>query len=485
MSSDTWEGPPSGTIIAGRYRLVKQLGAGGMGQVFLVQHIHTDERLALKALLDTVIKDENALERFRREARTPARIDSDHVVRVTDADVAPELKNSPFLVMEYLKGEDLDHYLARVGSLPPRDVVQFLRQIARVLDKAHGLGIIHRDLKPENIFVTQREDGSAHLKILDFGIAKFTGSAATDLVHKTATSPGEIFGTPMFMAPEQAKSEAVSAQTDIWALGLIAHKMLTNDDYWTAQTLTALIAQIVYEPMKTPTEKGYALGPKYDEWLLQCCARDPADRFPSAGAAVRALAAAFQLDSELGIPDAAPSLRANPIPARSTSITPARDSLSKTELQLATTGVATARPEPRGSTLKLLLALAATVIVGGAILFWFSRRDDASRAIGTAEAQPAVTTKETAPAQPSTRVEVGAAATPATTPEPPASVAATVAPSASAVAAVDTTKPARPGVSAPRPPASAPPPTNPPASAKPATSAPPATTGGDELNSRY
>ena len=145
-----------------------------MGAVYLVRHVNTDERLALKVLHATVLANAMAVERFRREARAPAQIDSDHVVRVTDADTAPELNGAPFLVMEFLKGQDLEHEVEH-GALPPDRVILYLKQTARALDKAHSLGIVHRDLKPENLFLAQRDDGTPCIKILDFGIAENHG----------------------------------------------------------------------------------------------------------------------------------------------------------------------------------------------------------------------------------------------------------------------------------------------------------------------
>jgi len=120
-----------GMVLAGRYRIERGLGEGGMGSVCLVEHIHTDQKLALKVLHATTVKDAAALDRFRREARTPARINSDHVVQVTDADVAPELGGVPFLVMEWLRGEDLGQLSEARGALPPREVVLYLQQAAR------------------------------------------------------------------------------------------------------------------------------------------------------------------------------------------------------------------------------------------------------------------------------------------------------------------------------------------------------------------
>ena len=160
-----------------------------MGAVYEVEHLHTGQHLAMKVL--TAHHHAAAVERFKREARAASRIQSDHIVRVTDADVAPELDGSPFLVMEMLDGTDLEH-AAGAGS-PPETVVDWLRQVARGLQKAHDGGIIHRDLKPENLFLTKREDGTPLVKILDFGIAKLTGLSSEG---GTLTQSDQFLGTP-------------------------------------------------------------------------------------------------------------------------------------------------------------------------------------------------------------------------------------------------------------------------------------------------
>ena len=288
-----------GMVIAGRYRIVKQLGEGGVGAVYLVQHVHTDERLALKVLHTAVAMDPTTIERFRTEARAPARIDSDHIVRVTDADVAPELNGAPYLVMEFLRGRDLGGEADARKKLHPKEVVLYLRQTARALDKAHGIGIVHRDLKPENIFLSVREDGTPCIKLLDFGIAKITGGAAAVGVNQSKTKTGAVFGTPLYMAPEQARAQAhlIGPHTDVWALGLIATRLLLGGDYWQAETLPDLIVQIVVDPIPPPSQKGSPYGPAFDEWFLRCCQRDHTKRFQSAGEAISELAKA------LGIPE--------------------------------------------------------------------------------------------------------------------------------------------------------------------------------------
>lgn len=296
------QGIAVGTLVAGRYRVERRLGQGGMGAVYEVEHAVTGQHLALKVLDPKLATDTVALERFRRESRAPARIDSDHVVKVTDADVAPELGGAPFLVMELLRGESFDELLRRRGPLPPAEALGYLKQIARALDRAHGLGIVHRDIKPENLFLTLREDGSPHVKLLDFGIAKLVEGAGGG---HSQTATGEVFGTPLYMSPEQTlgKTDQISAQTDVWAIGIIAHKALVGDEPWTAQTLPHLIAQIAYEPLPVPSDRGSDLGPTFDEWFAHCCAREPKDRFKSVGEAVRELGIA------LGVTDLASSSR--------------------------------------------------------------------------------------------------------------------------------------------------------------------------------
>ncbi len=284
-----------GMVIAGRYRIVKQLGEGGVGAVYLAQHVHTDERLALKVLHNEIAMDPSTIERFRTEARAPARIDSDHIVRVTDADVAAEIGGAPFLVMELLKGKDLSGEAESRGPMHPKEVVLFLRQAARALDKAHGLGIVHRDLKPENIFLTVREDGTPCVKLLDFGIAKLTGGAASSMGAQSKTKTGAVFGTPLYMAPEQARSQShlIGPATDIWALGLIAVRLLLGADYWQAETISDLIVQIVVDPIPPPSQKGLQYGPAFDQWFLRCCHRDVTQRFRTAGDAITELAASL------------------------------------------------------------------------------------------------------------------------------------------------------------------------------------------------
>jgi len=264
-----------------------------MGVVYSVEHTLTGEHLALKVMTAHHGATRDAIERFKREARASAKIKSEHVVRVIDADVAPELGQAPYLVMDLLDGADLEK---ASGDQPiePSIVLEWLRQIARVLDKAHRLGITHRDLKPENLFLTHREDGAPLIKILDFGIAKIAAESTG------TTQSGQILGTPLYMSPEQARGDAglIGPSADLYALGLIAYKLLVGAPYWNANSVAGIIGQVLYEPMPPPSSRGCWLGTEFDQWFLRACSRDSAHRFRSAVEEVETLAKVLGLPVE-------------------------------------------------------------------------------------------------------------------------------------------------------------------------------------------
>ena len=281
------------SVIGGRYRVLDELGRGGMGVVYRVEHLHTGERLALKVLLSQAGARADIVERFRREARTPALVQSEHVVKVTDADVAPELGGALFLVMELLNGCDLERRLRKSGPMSPPELVQALAQVGEALDRAHRQGIVHRDLKPENLFEHHRPDGSVVIKVLDFGIAKFAypmGDGEPKLTHT-----GAIMGTPSYMSPEQARGDVsmIGPPTDVWALGQIAFRCLGGKDYWPGPSVGEVVAQILTSPLTPPSQAVPGLPKAFDQWFFRSCAREPGARWPSCGEQVAALGAAF------------------------------------------------------------------------------------------------------------------------------------------------------------------------------------------------
>ncbi len=280
-------------IIASRYVPIRLIATGGMGAVYEVEHARTGDRLALKLLLSRVGSSPEAIERFKREARASARIKSDNVVRVTDADVAPELGDAPFLVMELLEGSDLER-LAEKKRPDPAHVVEWLRQAARAVDKAHRLGIIHRDLKPENLFLATSEGHAPVVKVLDFGIAKMIGDGTG------GTGSGQILGTPKYMAPEQASSKTrVTGAADRCALGLIAYRLLAGESYYCGDMMS-ILGDLVHGKLELPSARGHALGAAFDAWFLKACHRDPEQRFASGGEQIEALAEALGLPADAG-----------------------------------------------------------------------------------------------------------------------------------------------------------------------------------------
>ncbi len=298
-----------GQIFATRYRVIRTVAHGGMGAVFEAQHTTTERRVALKLLWPHVLSVDSAREKFELEAKISARLSNPHIVEVLDAGV-DEATRSPYLVMELLAGNTLAGHIKQHGALNPCEALELLGQAAVGLDAAHGyrdaqgraMPIVHRDLKPENLFISQGPGTGARLKILDFGIAKVL-SESTQLSQ-------EVRGTPLYMAYEQVIAGALSPQTDIWALGLIAHVLLTGRGYWRAASnpgagIQALFAEIVTLPLQAPRERlreggeTTTLPAGYDAWLLRCLDRDPKARFESAGAAVRELAEVLTEPSKL------------------------------------------------------------------------------------------------------------------------------------------------------------------------------------------
>lgn len=375
-----------------------------MGSVYEVEHQVTGQRLALKLLDPRLTTDSVMLERFRRESQAPARIDSDHVVKVTDADVAPELDGAPFLVMELLRGESFDDLLERRGRLPVDEALVYLRQMARALDRAHRIGIVHRDIKPENLFLTEREDGTPLVKLLDFGIAKLT-EAGGGLQSKTAT--GEVFGTPLYMSPEQTlgRVDKIAPQTDVWALGIFAHKVLVGDEPWTAETLPHLIAQVAYEPLPVPSERGSSLGPGFDGWFARACAREPSERFPSAGEAVRELADALG-QPELGVHSRDGGEVSSALRSSSRDVAFAETALGGTGGSLGTDTL-TAQVAPGKPRSRVVVAAGAAAAIAAAVVALVAMRPGAvaespepAASTGAHGAASELTSPATAPAGP-------------------------------------------------------------------------------------
>jgi serine/threonine-protein kinase len=286
-----------GAIVCGRYRVDRLLKAGGMGAVFVAEHTTTRKKVALKLMRPEIVASESSRARFAQEAQASGIIESANVVDVYDAGVDPET-NVPFIVMELLSGVELGELVDQRGGLLPAEVVDYLGQTARALDRAHAAGIIHRDLKPDNLFLTLREGEPPRIKILDFGIAKFLASAGAETTRAA--------GTPLYMAPEQTrKGSPVGPATDVWALGLIAYTLLVGRPYWEGEDMHEIFGEILSGAREAPSARaaraGGSLPPGFDAWFLRCIAQDPAGRFG------RAREAAVALADALGVPLGGPA----------------------------------------------------------------------------------------------------------------------------------------------------------------------------------
>ncbi len=318
---------PSQSLFHDRYRIVRLIKAGGMGAVYEAIDTRSDRRRALKVLLPSMLSDDDVRARFDREARVTGTIESDHLVEVSDAGVDPAT-NAPFIAMELLRGEDVSSILKQSGRIGPGDVVTLLGQAALALDKTHAAGVIHRDLKPDNLFVTRREDGSVKLKVLDFGAAK-------KLVSEGIGASTRILGTPLYMAPEQARGRPdVGPTVDVYALGHIAFIMLVGRHYWRDEIVQMDVLAFLLktscgnpEPATARAARAQvALPPAFDAWFAKATALEPAARFQTAGAAIAALGLALGVSRAgsiaLPLTPGAPSI---PAPASTLSVVEPRD----------------------------------------------------------------------------------------------------------------------------------------------------------------
>jgi serine/threonine protein kinase len=235
------DGVREGDILAGKYRIERVLGQGGMGVVVAARHLGLDERVAIKFLSPSTLGLPKVVARFAREARAAVKIKSEHVARVIDVG---KLENgAPYIIMEYLEGEDLGAWVRTRGRLPVALAVLFVLQACEAVAAAHALGIVHRDLKPSNLFVIRLPDGSLSVKVLDFGISKFESRDPTDA---SITGAAALLGTPLYMPPEQMRSARdVDARSDIWALGALLHHLLAGEPPFSGSSLTEVMASVL------------------------------------------------------------------------------------------------------------------------------------------------------------------------------------------------------------------------------------------------
>ncbi len=273
-----------GEILAGKYRIERVLGQGGMGVVVAATHLELEDKVAVKFLLPQALKNEEAVARFVREARSAVRIKNEHVARIID--VGRLDSGAPYMVMEYLAGTDLGQLRSK-GPLPIEDAADYVIQACDAMADAHAIGIIHRDLKPANLFLTQRTDGSSIVKVLDFGISKVIDPNAMDA---SLTRTSTTMGSPRYMSPEQLRSaKEVDLRTDVWALGIILYELLSGQTPFGGHSYPELCAQILNGDPSPLRERRPEIPVELENIVLCCLQKAPTARFSTVADLARAL----------------------------------------------------------------------------------------------------------------------------------------------------------------------------------------------------
>jgi serine/threonine protein kinase len=399
-----------GTVIAGKYRIDGLIGRGGMGSVWSAVHLGLGQRVAVKLISKRYATSREARQRFDIEAKAVAQLRSRFVVQVYDNGETAE--GTPYIVMELLEGESLDHRIQSRGPVPLDQAVRIIGQVARALTRAHSLGIVHRDLKPENIFLTHTQDDDGEIaKVLDFGIAKMKTSETSD----SATRTGAVLGTPLFMSPEQARGlKSVDHRTDVYSLGMVTYQMLTAQSAFSGESFGDILVAICTQPLPTIHLVATWLPPSLDGWLKRACAREPNDRYKSIEELIEGLYAAAGISrsnvqsQELARSDSAGT---GQIPARADGSSTARTQAAAGLPPGTTSAVAVSGQDiPKRSVLLpvAIVGIALGALGGGAVMVF--RKPAASPATLVTGVDLALSASAAAPAS-------------AVAPPPPASAA--------------------------------------------------------------
>jgi eukaryotic-like serine/threonine-protein kinase len=451
--------PKVGEVVAGKYEVERILGVGGMGIVVAARHKQIGELVAIKLLHPDAALDGEAVARLLREARATISIKSEHVVRVFDVGTLDS--GSPYILMEYLTGSDLSELVKKDGFLPIPVAVDYLLQAGEAIAEAHARGIVHRDLKPSNLFLTTRPDGTPLVKVLDFGISKalVVSAPATDetaaVFELTATRA--VFGSPMYMSPEQVRSaKRVDERTDIWALGVILHELLTGAAPFSGETMPGVLASIAADAPEPLRRRRPEAPEGLEAIILGALVKKVDDRTQSVLDLARGLLPfaspegkrSIERIERLSLPG---GVSKRVLPPRNSSVPPAPlSSNPRAELALGSTVRATttgATNRPRGSRAWVALLIGAVLTIGYAS--WMLRgrldRDATSNTTPPTASQPAPAVSA------NVSVSAGANASPNAVPNQEAEVATAASPPAPSASVARA--PARP-----RPPRAVPPP---------------------------
>jgi serine/threonine protein kinase len=290
LPDEAEEDPLIGQVLGGTYRVLRTLGSGGMGTVYVAEHQRLRRKVAVKVLRDAVRLHPEAVQRFKHEALICGMLGNRHIVSVFDFDEPPD--GAPYLVMELLEGEDLAQRVALDGPVPPASMVEIMRQVCAALACAHEEGVVHRDLKPSNVFLCHEEDEPGPLvKVLDFGASKAKGLLVT------LTAPEEVLGTPSYMSPEMATARhaEVDHRSDLYSLGVLAYEALCGRRPFDARSIPEMVRQTLAVDPPPPCTVNPAIPQPLSELVMHLMRKDKAGRPESARLVGRQLAQ-LQLD---------------------------------------------------------------------------------------------------------------------------------------------------------------------------------------------
>ncbi len=337
-----------GQTIASQFEVERKLGAGGMGTVYLAEQLGMDRKVVVKVMHpELTAGSAKAVERFKREAKAVARLNHPNIVQIFVFGQAAS--GQMFIAMEFIEGRDLTDELKQ-GPLPQAQALRILDQVCSALVEAHGHGIVHRDLKPDNIMLSNRHGNPDYVKVLDFGIAKMA-----DPGQATLTQAGAVFGTPRYMAPEQAKGEQIDTRADVYALGMILYEMLTGvHPFRTATTAIEYIVKHATEEVAPASAavEGLVVSPRVEAIIQKCVVKDPAARYQS----VREL----QRELRLALRDLPEAARGFPTPGGPIAVSPHAATVASGP-PAAAVAAAAAKKTP-----AWVWALVGLVVAGGA-----------------------------------------------------------------------------------------------------------------------
>jgi serine/threonine-protein kinase len=400
-----------GDLLAGKYRVERVLGIGGMGIVVAALHEQLDQRVAIKFVREEALGNEEAVARFLREARAAVKLKSEHAAKVLDVGTLDT--GAPYMVMEFLEGSDLAAVLGDRGPLPVEVAAEYVLQACEAVAEAHAAGIVHRDLKPHNLFLARTVGGAPRVKVLDFGVSKSLSQSGGE---GALTQTRSMLGSPLYMSPEQMRSSRnVDARSDVWALGVVLFELLTQRWPFEAETMPELCLKVVSEaPQSLPALRN-DVPQEMVAIVERCLQREPEKRFANAAelasalepfvpAASRVIAerARMAIGSSTGTRRMESPLVAASAPAR-TGPTPAAWGSGQGQ------AAAQAGDKKRGTGMWIGIGIAAAAAVAGAVFLLRPHAD------APASASPPSPAAPQAPAAPATSLPAATAATTATT----------------------------------------------------------------------